>query len=231
MNNRTLEKIRKCLALAESDNPGEASAALRQAQSLMRKHGVNATDLKLSEIGESLAKTANAKSQPGWVWLLMHTLSDVFAVDTLSRAYKQGGRTTSHAVFIGRGDAPKVASYAFEVLFRQLSRDRRQYLEGMSDRLKRATKTRKADLFAEAWVQSVRSKVEAIAMKDEDRDLINRYREINFKNVEKAKDRAHEVKPGDLRDLRAGYEAGSNAQIFQGMSARPEDEKIAQGKS
>ena len=35
---RALEKIKKCLALAESPNPNEAESALRQARKLMEKY-------------------------------------------------------------------------------------------------------------------------------------------------------------------------------------------------
>ena len=34
-------KIKKCLSLSQSDNPHEAASALRQAQALMRKHGLD----------------------------------------------------------------------------------------------------------------------------------------------------------------------------------------------
>ncbi|MBZ9574590.1 DUF2786 domain-containing protein [Modicisalibacter sp. MOD 31.J] len=227
MDNRTLEKIKKCLALAESDNPGEAAAALRQAQKLMAKHNVTSSDLRFSEVGESQAKSHGAQNPPRWVWFLMHTISDVFSVENLNSYVSRYGRTESHAVFIGLGDAPNVAAYAYEVLYRQLATDRRRYLESLPKRLLRKTKTRRADLFAEAWVRAVRCKVEAVAMSDEDKALVKRWKEAEYSEMEKAKHRCHEgLRDGDLPALRAGAEAGSKASIFRGVSAREADAQL-----
>jgi len=227
MDNRTLEKIKKCLALAESDNPGEAAAALRQAQKLMAKHNVTSSDLRFSEVGESQAKSHGAQNPPRWVWFLMHTISDVFSVENLNSYTSRFGRTESRAVFIGLGEAPNVASYAYEVLYRQLAADRRRYLESLPKRLLRKTKTRRADLFAEAWVRAVRSRVEEVAMSEEDKALVKRWKETEYNDIEKAKDRGHgRLRDGDLTALSAGSEAGSKASIFRGVSAREADSQL-----
>lgn len=57
MNNRVLEKIKKCLRLATSDNPAEAAAGLRQAQKLMAMHGLTQSDLELSEVSSHRVKS------------------------------------------------------------------------------------------------------------------------------------------------------------------------------
>lgn len=43
--NKALDKIRKCMALSRSSNEHEAAAALRQAQALMRKYGLEEDDV------------------------------------------------------------------------------------------------------------------------------------------------------------------------------------------
>ena len=58
-----IEKIRKCLALAKSANEHEAAAALRQAQALMRKYGVEDGDILMAEVSEARVK-AGAKTKP-----------------------------------------------------------------------------------------------------------------------------------------------------------------------
>ena len=47
---RIIDKVKKCIALSKSDNPHEAAAALRQAQALMRKHGIDEAGIAASEI-------------------------------------------------------------------------------------------------------------------------------------------------------------------------------------
>ena len=43
-------KIKKCLSLSQSDNPHEAASALRQAQALMRKHGLDEVAMANAEV-------------------------------------------------------------------------------------------------------------------------------------------------------------------------------------
>ena len=57
---KIIDKIKKCLALSNSDNPHEAAAGLRQAQKLMQMHGLNELDIELSDVQEMRAKASNA---------------------------------------------------------------------------------------------------------------------------------------------------------------------------
>ena len=53
---KIIDKIKKCLALSNSDNPHEAAAALRQAQKLMEMHNLTELDISLSDVQECSAK-------------------------------------------------------------------------------------------------------------------------------------------------------------------------------
>lgn len=167
MNNRILEKIKKCLRLAQSDNAAEAAAALRQAQKLMAMHGLSNSDVELADVEKHRAKSVRSANPPEWVWYLMHTISRAFGVEFINHV-RRGPDTSwnyqSHTDFIGVGSNPQVASDAFSVLFRRLCKDRSSHLDSLPSRLKRSTRTRRADLFAQAWVDAVNSKVVAIAM-------------------------------------------------------------------
>ena len=59
-------KIKKCLSLSQSDNPHEAASALRQAQALMRKHGLDEVAMANAEVGEAFvdATSTNATRPP-----------------------------------------------------------------------------------------------------------------------------------------------------------------------
>lgn len=52
---KIISKIKKCLALAKSNNPHEAAAALRQARKMMTQYQINEADVLLSDIGEMTA--------------------------------------------------------------------------------------------------------------------------------------------------------------------------------
>jgi len=52
-NKKIIDKICKCLRLSESGNPNEAALALRQATSMMKKHGISDTQVLSAEVTES----------------------------------------------------------------------------------------------------------------------------------------------------------------------------------
>ncbi len=71
-HSKALDKIKKLLRLAASDNPHEAAAAMRQARALMEKYRLEESDIQLSEVYECAARSrfqddpATMGSQPGW---------------------------------------------------------------------------------------------------------------------------------------------------------------------
>lgn len=233
MNDRAMDKIKKCLRLAKSDNPAEAAAALRQAQKLMAKHGYTSSDLALAEVSLQGSKSAPAENPAEWVWALMHMVSKAFGTECIhhiERSRETRFKQVGMAQFIGIGDAPRVASYAYEVLFRQLKRDRAEYLQGLSRHLWRNDKTRQADLFAKAWVQAVRAKVIELAVPDEHRVLVKQWKERQYgeKGIEKAKDRSHggRLSAADHAAIEEGLEAGEKASLFHGVGAVVQPERI-----
>ena len=226
MNNRALEKIKKCLRLAQSDNPNEAAAGLRQAQKLMEKHGLTHSDLQLSEVQSQRVKSGSAKNPPVWIWKLMHTIASAFAVEHYNyseRSAETGYRWQCSAQFIGIGSAPEVASYAFSVLVRQLRKDRQSFLTSLPRYRSKSDKTRQADLFAEAWVEAVQEKIVAMAMKPEEKTLVKRWKEREYSDDEiiKQKCRSHHrmFDSDDAQAIREGVEAGSKVDLYHGVGA------------
>ena len=78
-----LDRIRKCLALAASPNPGEAETAMAHARKLMEKFGIDKTDLELSEIGESEEEIPASHLNCTWMASLIHTVDDLLGTGTL----------------------------------------------------------------------------------------------------------------------------------------------------
>ena len=74
-NEKLLEKLKKLLALAKSDNPHEAALALQRAQKLMQAYNITQADLALSDIDESVSnyweQVALTRRDTCWVcWIL-----------------------------------------------------------------------------------------------------------------------------------------------------------------
>lgn len=174
-----ISKIKKCLALAESLNKHEAASALRQAQALIRKHGVNELELISAEIARCDA-IASAKSRPSeWESLLASTVAKVFGC----RALFVTDGTAARWAFIGAYPTNELAQYGFVVMLEQLKAQRNEYRKKHCMHLIEANRVIRADLFCLGWVDAVRRNVQALARKLTNSPAINAYLETNFEVI------------------------------------------------
>ena len=60
---KIIDKIHKCLRLADSGNPNEAALALRQAQAMMRKYQIREEEVR-QQINEASANSAGYYNPP-----------------------------------------------------------------------------------------------------------------------------------------------------------------------
>lgn len=216
-----IEKIRKCLALAKSANEHEAAAALRQAQALMRKYGVEDGDILMAEVSEAKVK-AGAKTKPvKWESQLSTTVADAFGCRKIFVQEWKAGYWT----FIGCGPAAEVATYAYTVLMRQLRKARGEFQQAHCKRLVPASKTRRADLFCEAWVAAVRRQVEAFAGTPANAEALEVYMDKEYPNlgtlVPRDRQEGKNLRDGDVNARAAGWHAGRQAQLNHGVNNKP----------
>ncbi|MCW7552567.1 DUF2786 domain-containing protein [Endozoicomonas gorgoniicola] len=210
---KVLAKIKKCLALAKSSNANEAATALRQAQALMEKHNVNDETIALSGIETAECSVGTVRNPPQYHQALVSLMKRAFGVEPL---YLVDWECTK-VKFIGMESQALVASYAYEVLYRQLKKDRSAYMKTLR-RYRKVNKTRKADLFALHWVIGVYEKVQEFVQSEENKALINRYMDAEHSKVEPTKQRTHKAKAQDRDAIYSGYQAGKNADLHRGMS-------------
>ena len=208
---KVLDKIKKCLALSKSANEHEAAMALKQAQVLMEKYQVTDAEVELSAVSETGVNCA--QTLPTWQQLLVSECAKAFGVECLLG----GNRLQREVRFIGIGVKPELAAYAYEVLLRQLKKERREYMKSaLSWELSRTVKTGRADLFCLGWVKAVADKVSAFASPPQERDVLDRY--IAQKG-QLAQAKARDVKcGGTAADVRAGIEKGKGAQLHHAMN-------------
>lgn len=214
MDQKILKKIQKCLKLAKSSNANEAAIALRRAQKLMAQHGVTADDLELAGISRHDVHAGDARQPARWQVGLMSVVSEAFGCEPIWVAKMNGGDVS----FIGPDAQPEIAGYAFTVLFRQLKKARADHIASQGKRLKRSTKTRRGDLFAEAWIYAVAEKVQRLAMSEKTCKLIADYTEREFGKLTMDSGRAHKPQQRDRASQLAGHVAGKKAQLNHGMS-------------
>jgi Protein of unknown function (DUF2786) len=157
-HDKAIDKIKKLLRLAASDNPHEAAAAMRQARALMEKFRLEESDIQLSEIYESAARSGSKITPAQWEANLAGCVKRAWACELMFMAGLGEWR------FIG--EFAEVASYGMTVLLRQVRQARRDFITDTLKRCKPSTKTKRADVFCDAWVWEVRKKVMEFAGND-----------------------------------------------------------------
>lgn len=214
---KILDKIKKCLALANSSNPNEAQIALRQARKLMDMHQLEMADVQASMVGE---KSLLVSAKPAaWAWKLGHVCAAAFGCAVIGVENFMG----THFRFIGVDSSPAFSGYAFDVLSRQLKKSRTEYV-GSLKRCKLSTKRRRGDEFADAWVNSVYSLIADFAGADEEiATQIEAYKTKTYPNLTNKPMKVRKTKARDYEARYAGHLAGKSASLHRAMGA---DERL-----
>lgn len=151
---QAIEKIRKCLALAESANEHEAAAAMRHARKLMDKFNLD-LDENFFELKEKLIDTEFSRA-PAWFQGLGATIGSAFGCSFYVGRNK--------AYFVGPGVSSDTAGYCLNVVNRLLHHKRREFLS--QPRLKyysSADKRTMSTAFCEGFVIGVGNAIKDFA--------------------------------------------------------------------
>lgn len=170
---RVLRRLKKVLALSESSNPGEAAAALHQADAMMKKYGVTSLDAEISSVEESESSLTSAEISK-WETALFGVVAASLGVSAFISGYKKVTglrRPRAKIIFVGEGYRAEVAVYAFETLRRKLRKDLKTSFDEILSHANVAEDARRfvkvsaqqRDAYAYSWCRAVRSKVEALA--------------------------------------------------------------------
>ncbi len=162
---KIIDKICKCFRLAESANPNEAAAALRQAVGLMQKYDiseeqVDSYELSMNQMNESAVTSCSTAKPAYWILALSNLVAEAFDC----RVYiARQHHSKPEFIFIGVDNRPEVAGYLYTILYRSLGRARAHFMRGLDlqAELKNITKERRrrANVFAQAWLFRVSTKV------------------------------------------------------------------------
>lgn len=220
MDSKALDKIKKCLRLAKSSNANEAAAALRQAQKLMAIHGVTTDDVAMSDVGSHTAKTGAGKTPPAYVTMLGSMVASAFGAEKVYQQVYDGERWTLNVEFYGLNGAAEVAGYAFEVLGRQLKRDRTAFLATLNKRLKRTTKVRRGDLYAQAWLNAVAKQVIRQQRTEAENAIVEAYKAKRWEELDtmKPRDNTKGMRSHDHGAIHQGYQDGKKVSFHQGVN-------------
>lgn len=212
-NKKVLDKICKCLRLAESGNPHEAAMAMRQAQGLMKKYGIREDQVLAATVSESVKNIAGGKNPPFWVLALSNMVADAFACQAFV-ARRAGQASRFH--FIGMGVAPEVAGYTFIVLHRQLKRARQEHIQKL-DIDNKAEKTRRGNVFAQAWLYRAARTVSEFSDSHEGKEAIDAYIREQYGELGSFARSPALTDSGDHDDVLSGMRAADGVSLYKPM--------------
>lgn len=211
-----LRKLQACLRLAKSSEPHEASAALRQAQSLMAEYGLNEADAEASSHAFNEAETRyGQEGMPAHVSLLASIVAKAFGCVIVCSWKRRTWRVGATVMFFGPPASVEVASYAFTVLRRQLERQTQRHTRRIR---KRVNKVARGAMFGLGWVRAVAEKLDERVLDIEQRESIERF--INQTIGETVKGKGRDVvgdRSYNIADVLAGMRAGRQAELNPGL--------------
>lgn len=215
-HSKALEKIKKCLRLAQSSNPNEAAAAMRQARALMEKYRIEESDVQASDVSESTVRSGSKVRPTAW---------ENGLADTVAHAY-----CCSFFFVCGRGEyrfigeLAEVASYTLTLLLRQIRQSRRGYIADHLTRCRSATKTKRADLFCLAWVAEVRWQVMEFAGNDQPSAAVEAFMAKNYPELGQftPRNRGERKRLGqrDYLDAHHGSRAARDVRLNHGVNGQ-----------
>ncbi len=227
--NKIFDKIKKCLALSKSSNQHEAQAALRQAQKLMEAHNISESALLASSVGSSFTRAKAKATPPRWESSLAGVVAKAFGCDSFFSPTPHYG---SYWVFVGIKPSPEIAEYAMEVLMRQITRDRKAYIDTIHGNTKRSRKTELADMFCMGWVRSAYEQIHVMARTKEQEDALKAYYDARNNpndSVFEARDRSSgkKLSSNDIQAFHGGQEAGKSVRLNHGVNGKEEQLRIS----
>lgn len=183
---------------------------MRQAQTLMRQHGLTADDAEAAEVLEADAKT---RSRGGALPRSVLGLANLVAAWFRSRVLIVHGLAATNVRFMGLGSDPEIAAYAFEVLRRQMEHDTRKHTSRIR---KRANKIARGEAFAIGWQFALSERMP----REENPHSARIEAAIRSRHSGLGKATAKPI-PGKGKmaenDLHEGYRAGKRAQLHAGV--------------
>ncbi|MFJ5330729.1 DUF2786 domain-containing protein [Pectobacterium versatile] len=213
-----IEKIQKLLHLAKrSTNEHEAANAINQAQNLMRKFGLSELDIDLKSIKEFQSEhcPSDANKLQEYVVNLANMLCYAFGVNCYYTWTRNHQRSVA---FYGPTERPQIAAYGFDILSVQLIKARSEFIASQNKRIKRSTKTNRADQFCAGWVSGARNAISQFAVEPEEQKLMSLYYKQISEGFSKLQSREAKSCRGDDDAYSAGYNSGKYAKLHQGVN-------------
>jgi len=226
---KIIDKICKCFRLAESANPHEAAAALRQAVGLMQKYDVSEDQIQsyeqsVNQMNEASVNSCGASKPAYWIIALSNLVAETFECRVfISRKFQ----SKPDFIFIGVDKRPEIAGYLYTILYRHLGRARAQFMKSITldhtiepgvDAVKE--RRRRANIFAQAWLFRVTAKLEKFKhnIVENDNQPVDDYVQKKYGVPLDYKQTYEQTDTPDYDDILVGMKSAEGVNLFQPIS-------------
>ena len=224
---KIIDKICKCFRLAESANPNEAAAALRQAVGLMQKYDisedqVDAYELSINQVNEKSVTTCGTTKPAYWILALSNLVAETFDCRVYMVRTEQA---KPKFIFIGADNRPEIASYLYTVLYRSLGRSRAKFIKSIReesielDKGMSNERRRRANVFAQAWLFSVSTKVKLFKKNQRQKSKITKpvdeYVQNKYGNTAEFNNYHEQTDSPDYDDIMVGMRAAESVELLR----------------
>ena len=187
--------------------------AIRQAHALMKKYGLSEHQVLIGHVSESRVESGNSYTPPFWSLALSNVVAQAFGC----RAYisRKAGQKTGFR-FIGIGHAAEISAYTFNVLHRRLKQTRRQFIQrlALDDKTE---KTRRGDIFAQAWLFRISQLVADFSGVEQNKSLVEQYVSQHYGAPLEIQTTAKVADRPDYQDILSGMKAAAGVTLFRPM--------------
>ena len=137
-------------------------------------------------------------------------------------------------MFYGIGNRAEISAYAFDVVYRQISAERRKFLKACRAR-KPAHRTYLADQFCDGWIMGAWEVVKKFEMSDEEKAIMDGYEKKEHPNMPEARtrDAKSSILQGSTKEYEAlvqGMESGKQVQLHHAMNGTDGVKQIGEQK-
>lgn len=222
---KALKKIAKCLELSNSANINEAAQAIKMAQRLMKKYGLDQDDIDFISMGKTTSETLLPSSISDAILKIIRGINTRFGVECVLTNYKG----LKKAEFIGDADRAIFAAFAFDIVYREMNEHIGQFRNSFQ-----GTGTSQAELgrrvysFTLGWLEGALAKLPNIAPDDAADKKIKDYIDKQFENIDREtfKQQLKEAMKNITDDYEKGMRKGKQISVSRPVSGAQEVKRL-----
>lgn len=225
MRQKALQKIAKCLELGQSANVHEAAQAIRMAERLMHKHGLEQADIDFIRMGITRAKQL-LPAQPGQnILRIIRGINARFGVEAVLVDHKGLKRLE----FVGDADKAVFAAFAFDILYREMHQQIGSFRTGLSGKgLSQHEQNRRVASFTAGWLEGALEKLPNLA--GDHSDSLDDYLDQQFANLDRKtfKEQLKKSMAQLTPDFESGLKKGKRVSVNRPVSGKADPRQLSQ---